>query len=254
MKQLWLSSNNITNLGYSSIAQFLRNDEINLKTLYLTNNQTLGVETAQELADALGDTKTLEYIDMPTRTGYNRDVGGIKNAVSGLRKAVCNQTSFEALCNSNHSLWSIGEHATEYISGKSSRFRVALDVNARDCSIGAKIRAKLRCYYFNGEFSIQPFVEMPAKFIPSALELASMSEELCGEKEGRLEWKTPVLARNSHLGGIYRIVRNYWNLQELFSFVSPEAKLEVTIQQQEAEIAKLKLEVELINKAAAGAS
>ena len=64
-----------------------------------------------------------------------------------------------------------------------------------------------------------------------------MSEERCaGGKEGRLEKNTPVLARNGHLDGLYRLIRHYWNLQELFSYASPEAK----IKQLEMEIARLK--------------
>ena len=83
------------------------------------------------------------------------------------------------------------------------------------------MRSKLRHFYIKGEFDIEPFINMEVKFVPSILELVTMSEVTCGEQEGRLEEGTVVLAQNGHLGGVYRIIRNYWNLQELFSYPSP---------------------------------
>ena len=76
---------------------------------------------------------------------------------------------------------------------------------------------------------MSPFAELDANLMPSLLELVTMSDESCGS--GRLDEGTIVLAQNGCLRGIYRLVRNYWNLQELFSNTSPEAK----IKQLEAE-------------------
>ena len=51
-----------------------------------------------------------------------------------------------------------------------------------------------------------------------AITSPSLSEEVSGaEKKGRLPKETAELAQNGHLGGLYRIIRRYWNLQELFS-------------------------------------
>ena len=79
-----------------------------------------------------------------------------------------------------------------------------------------------------------------------------MSDESC--ESGRLEAGTVVLAQNGCLRGIYRLVRNYWNLQlqELFSYTSPEAKIKQLEEEKQLafeENARLKEEVEQLKMA-----
>jgi len=98
---------------------------------------------------------------------------------------------------------------------------------------------------------MSPFAELDANLMPSLLELVTMSDESCGPS-GRLDEGTIVLAQNGCLRGIYRLVRNYWNLQELFSYTSPEAKikqLEAEKQLSLEENAKLKEEIEQLKMA-----
>jgi hypothetical protein len=97
---------------------------------------------------------------------------------------------------------------------------------------------------------MSPFAELDANLMPSLLELVTMSDESC--ESGRLEAGTVVLAQNGCLRGIYRLVRNYWNLQELFSYTSPEAKIKQLEEEKQLafeENARLKEEVEQLKMA-----
>ena len=112
-----------------------------------------------------------------------------------------------------------------------------MEINERqNCSVIERCRSKLRAFYFQGEFDIQPFIDMDIELMPNILELVTMSEEcLVQEKKGRLRKGAYVSARNGHLGSIYRIVRNC-HIPELISFPS----LEDQVQQLKDENAGLK--------------
>ena len=228
LQKLWLGDNRIGDPGYSSIAKFLENKLTLMNTLCLKGNNTLGRTARAEMICALANNSRVEYISLP------HQAASTSKSAKQFRSLVCNTVNFSALCHSNHRLWSFGADPTRALNDLSPSLRRCLDINSRIVPINAKIRSKLQQFYFQGEFDVlSPFINMDAKLMPSILELATMSEELCGGRRiGRFDKSTPVLAQNGHLGGIYRLVRNYWNLQELFSFTSPYVK----IQELESEI------------------
>lgn len=117
---------------------------------------------------------------------------------------------------------------------------ISLEVNRRlGYARNQKCRIKLRSFYFQGEFDVQPFISMNVVCMPNVLELVTMSEEcITEEKKGRPKKGTYVSSRNGHLGSIYHLVKNC-HLPELFSFPSPESKtnqLEVKIAMLEAQL------------------
>ncbi|KAL9189828.1 hypothetical protein ACHAXT_009503 [Thalassiosira profunda] len=242
---LWLSSNGIGSRGYKAICQFLQS-ETALQSLCLTDNDVMERGVLKILAGSIARNSALKEIDIEIEEDF-------EGAIPNFEWALCNTSCcFRALCNSNHTLWSIGDDTTDCLTECSDILLRAFEINARDATIGAKIRSKLRHFYIEGNFDVSPFLELDARLMPGALELATMSEEECAEVEGRLDGETPVLAQNAHLSGIYRMIRSYWNLHELFSFVSPEKELEevnARLRSVEEENAWMKLEIERLSAA-----
>ena len=67
---------------------------------------------------------------------------------------------------------------------------------------------------------------MAIRLVTNLLELVTMSEERTVEEiNGRLGKEAYALARNGHLGYIYRLIRNY-HLPELFSFPSRQSQMQ----------------------------
>lgn len=239
LSQLWLNCNGIKRSGYSAIAQFLQNRETKIKTLYFADNSIdMDGEVAKSLASSLANSNTIEYINIGSRHVFTGSYA-IANFIQHFERTSCNLENFKSLCESNHVLRSFGDDIDGYIANRNDTLRVVLDINARDAPVGTKIRSKFRQFYFVGEFNMDPFIDLDAKLMPSALELVTMSEENCSQNEDRLEEDTPVLARNGSFKAIYRLLRNYWNLQDLFSYTSPESR----IKQLEAENKKLRDEI-----------
>ena len=118
---------------------------------------------------------------------------------------------------------------------------MALDINERQVSVNQKHRMKIRAFYFTqADFDIKPFLDMDVELMPNVLELVTMSKEcITNEQEGRLKRDNYVSARNGHLGGIYRLIRNC-HVHELFSFPSQQAIME----QQETRISELEKRIE----------
>jgi len=240
LNELWLCSNDIDNEGYGAVTQFLQNDHSRLKTLCLMNNCEMSVEVARSLADSLSKS-SLNHISIGKGNSHHLSDTGILAAIQNFGKVVCNLEDFNSLVESNHQIRSFGTPVDAHFQGKGRHVFDALDINSREeTSFGSRIRSKLRRFYFIDDFDINPFIELDAKLMPSLLELLTMSEEYCGERrgQGRLEANTIVLAQNGSFEGIYRLIRNYFNLQELFGYTSPEKK----IKHLEMEIARLKEE------------
>lgn len=118
---------------------------------------------------------------------------------------------------------------------------MALEINERQVTVNQKHRMKIRAFYFTqADFDIKPFLDMGVELMPNVLELVTMSKEcITNEQEGRLKRDNYVSARNGHLGGIYRLIRNC-HVHELFSFPSQQAIME----QQETRISELEKRIE----------
>lgn len=125
-----------------------------------------------------------------------------------------------------------GRYATTSVIRRNRTVRMATGINARLNYGGSSakiLRHKLRDFYFQGKFDLQPFVDMDVKLMPCVLELVTRTEELVGvDQFGRGKYYEVC---SEHLDPIYRLVRNC-HLPELFSFPSLKIrKLEANTQE-----------------------
>lgn len=171
-----------------------------------------------------------------------------------VKKLICDTTSFESICQSNHNLHTIGEQ-TDYlmcggrggVEGDMSDqdyqdLRDALMINRRveDCPTHQleipsywaifnkqRLRCKLRLLYFRGEFSLDPFIDMDTELMPYLLEFVTKTEVhmYASAYKGDESKKHWFEIKSKNLDGVYRIIRNSGHIPDMFSFVSPETKI-----------------------------
>lgn len=246
--ELELNSINVSPRGCEAFAAFLRKESTTLQSLDF-GRSPLGVGCSQMLLRAIPPRSTLRHIELG-RLYQSGDEDSFASAVQTLTELICNRSTFDALCGSNHQLEHIGRDRARMM--RCHILREALEINGRQgCSPNQRCRSKLRAFYFHGEFDIQPFLRMDVALMPHVLELVTMSEEcIVDKKDGRAEKGTYVTARNGHLDGIYRLVRNC-HLPELFSFPSQEEEIERLREQNaalETTIGSLKQNIEWLNE------
>lgn len=91
----------------------------------------------------------------------------------------------------------------------------------------------MRTFYFQEQFDTRPFVDLDVSLMPRLLELVTMTT-----------------AQSQDLDAVFHMLRNCNCLPELFSHPSPEAnarQLELKVNQLEAVIAPLRLEIDELN-------
>jgi len=246
--ELEFDPSRLSQRGYESLAMFLGRESTTIQRLDFGSSLP-DVGCAQLLLRLIPSSSTLRHIEIGAL--YQRgDDDSCNRAVQILTDLICDRSSLVALVGSNHQLKHIGRDRARMM--RSSTLREALEINERrGCSVNIKCRSKLRAFYFQGEFDIQPFVNMDVVLMPNVLELVTMSEErIVEKKEGRAETGTYVTARNGHLGGIYRLVRNC-HVPELFDFPSERLQMErlrAKNEELETTIGSLKQNIEWLNE------
>mmetsp|Transcript_7545 Transcript_7545/g.17106 ORF Transcript_7545/g.17106 Transcript_7545/m.17106 type:complete len:248 (-) Transcript_7545:365-1108(-) len=161
-------------------------------------------------------------------------------AAPNVQHLVCNLSSFEALCHSNHHLNWIGFNTDTFFEQNETLLK-AFDINSRSyygASITRRLRCKLRCFFFQGEFDVQPFAVMDVNLMPNVLELVTKTE-ICVREDEDMLGSGEYHEVGSDLDGVYRLLRNC-HLPELFSFPSLETKA----RELEAKYAMLEAELE----------
>ncbi|KAL9189874.1 hypothetical protein ACHAXT_009549 [Thalassiosira profunda] len=148
-----------------------------------------------------------------------------------LKNKVCDESSFDSICRSNHHLCWLGIDGTWDVLNLDPVLKGLFHLNARakrGAPIAKIIRFKLRMSYFQREFDVQPFADINVRLFPRVLELVTRSEVVVGKKERDLgggiyyEVYTGPIIR---LANIYRIVRNC-HIPELYTFPSPKVEVE----------------------------
>lgn len=238
-----ISSTAITRSGFDSVARFLQRTHTNIEKLHVCLS-SMDMEAARMLLCSIPANTTLRIFAL-SRLGSSSVESSsnskytFESAAKILQDLVCNLSDFGSLCRSNNTLYDVGYNT--YHLKVNRILRQALEINERHgCSPNQRLRTKLRDFYFKGAFDVQPFIHMDIEYMPNVLELVTMSEEcIAEEKEGRMEEGTHVIARNGHLGSIYRLIRNC-HLPELFGYPSQESKVELL----EGDNTMLKSEVE----------
>ena len=129
-----------------------------------------------------------------------------------------------SLCQSNHQLSYAGIN-TNKMTRSNPTLKKALRINARKGgeSIVTRLRSKLRTFYFQGEFVVQPFMDIDAVLMPYVLELVTRTEVCVGGDDGVGTGKYYTVCSDK-LDSIYRLLRNC-HPPELFSFPSTISKI-----------------------------
>lgn len=94
----------------------------------------------------------------------------ILEAVPNLERLVCDKSSFEALCESNHTIGSVCRYNNVSSGQYTDLGRAMMDLspvlekalhinNCAGISEETKVRAKLMNFYFKGEFDMEPFAD-----------------------------------------------------------------------------------------------
>ena len=202
--------------GIEAISRFLSRDDTALREF---NTSYAEADHAKVLVDSISSRSKLEELFFNQyshgRDGGRRQRQGHTCTEPNFLRLICNTSSFEAMCQSNHQLFVAGTRAlSDPILGE------ALGINNRarkGVSVRNRLRSKLRKYYLKGSlFDVQPFADMDVLLMPYALELIT-KKELPVEIDYRVMRWDEVASDN--LDGIYRIVRNC-HLPELLSFPS----------------------------------
>jgi len=227
------------------IARFLGNEVIQLKVLNITNEPQRKPERFcledlkryEVLLESLRKNTRLhaihinEYICLEGCS--EDDEAAIFHRICYiLTRLVCNTSSFNDFCQSNHTLCYLRifndnpsnpsvRHYHPFLVVSITRCGVyefpqalkdAFEINAiPNISINSKIRNKLRNIYFRGDFEMLPFVEIKASLMPNVLEFVGHLD--------RMDYATST----GNLNGMYKFVRN-WNAAELFSFRTSKSR------------------------------
>eukprot|EP00956_Cyclotella_meneghiniana_P019381 scaffold33190_cov37-Cyclotella_meneghiniana.AAC.4 len=147
---------------YFAIADLIRNPRSISHTLKISGS--IEEEGYYIIADGLAGNTRLKKLSIP---GYESDAYAIA-------AALCNPTSIENICNSNHTLEEI-----EFRYGDINCFlRDCLELN-KNANKETVIQRKIFQFYFIGNFDTAPFSSMPVSVLPKVLSMIK------GRKEGR---------------------------------------------------------------------
>lgn len=239
--------------GFEAIAQFLGRDDTAIKKLSCSCNNG---EYAKLVVDSISNKSQLEDILLGRSSSnffantagsmdselwsdhsngnsdyssHDDSEGGSDDgcplypmmlAIQNLRKLICDTSSVESICQSNHQLKRIGGNMRK-ISQIDPTLGKALDINNESkngVSIARRTRMKLRSFYFKGAYDVQPFIDMDIELMPYVLELLTRTEMFVETA------RKYYVVDSDNLDGIYHLIRNC-HLPELFSFPSPHSQI-----------------------------
>lgn len=217
-------NNNLTPEGLETIARFLRSNDARIENLSVQQSHPWKQGDVFAFLESVPSTSRLKILNVGKEPKADGTAGG-RTLVGIIKNMVCGDSGFDEMCRSNHNFQNLAHHNGD-MKLTSSAVREALETNLRsDLSPNQRCRRKLRYIYFTGDFDVQKFIGMDCVLMPNVLELVTMSEGRCEKRRGWLDSGTYVMARNGHLGSIYRLVRNC-HLPELFSFPSARTRTE----------------------------
>lgn len=230
--RLSLWGNEIGSRGCAAMSNFLQRDGIMLEKLCI---DCVRVEDAKMLVDSISYRSKL--VDLHFCASGEQ----IMMVAPNLLGLVCNLSSFEAMCRSHHQLRGVGKWTRKILTSDPT-LKGAFDINARSLygtSVIQRLRSKLRTFYFQGNFDVRPFIGIDAVLLPKVLELVTRMEvcldQICLDDLGSGRY---CEAPSENIDGVYRLVRNYYHLGELFSFPSQESK----VKDLEAKVAALEVD------------
>lgn len=217
------------------LGKFLGRGDISLKQLTFGRDRTdsayiVDIDSDIMVIQSLKTNTTVENLVFPHLPWFaNTRCYPIRGLFDQLYDAVtslvCNTSSFEELCQSNHTLQKVSTISKGPNSRETKGAKEALEMNARSgFSPNKTLRYKLKSIYFRGAFCVQPFFDMKIVWVPHLLELISLPDDdydddgatRSAQNEGKIN-------RGGNLNGVYHLIR-FGNLPQLFAFASPRKK------------------------------
>jgi len=249
VKELFLARNNITVAGMSSIlnsrysttllhldmngnnfsgrpeidiiARFLGRDGIALESIVIGGGDELEsegfqVEWVEILLRSLRNNSSLRQLSIFSNI-HDYVLGSISTQlINEIINLTGNTSSFDALCNSNHTFASLNVTVDEESFEPTLHLRRLLKINnIRDISSNQRLRCKLQSFYFQEIFSVEPFLSMKVSMMPNVLELVTQPSDAQGKEVGICSKCVATL--NGNLSDTYQFIR-HWNVPLLFSF------------------------------------
>ncbi len=245
LERMGLEGNCLGRAEIDAISRFLRRDDTSLVCLGFGHTDMdvpcrFEADWVDMLVDSLRCNTSLEEFHLDADLYEQRADGNeskesvfdrVSSAISSL---VCDVSSVDALCASNHvlrdMLWPpvflTHHNSLPYV-------KHALDINAMEnLSPNQKIRRKLASIYFQDEILVRSLVSMEPVYIPHVLELPSTIERCTffvvnyaiGEEDnlnGMIQDEESdhinyAIGEEDNLNGMYQLVR-LWVVPELFS-------------------------------------
>lgn len=231
---LHVDRNEIGNDEIEILSQLFRQGGIALEELKIGRLNGFSVAWAKLLLESLQNNESMNELEIVgLKVPDHPSLELLNNAAKTL---VCDTSSFDAFCNSNHIFQ--GLVSREYMPLQTLKYAFRINTIS-DFSINDRLRCKLRSIYFHTNFDVEPFLSIKISVMPHVLGILSRSDEFIIN-----------VNEEGNLNGIYRFIRN-WNVPDLCGFPPPEikikkleaenAKLECTLNKLEAEVSRLQL-------------
>lgn len=175
--------------------------------------------------------ENLEFLYLPSFGQSSHRFPELYNQLNdAVTSLVCNTSSFEELCNSNHTLQNVRLISVLRRLGEMEAAKASLEANAwPDLSSNQTLRYKLKSIYFRGAFDVRPFLDMKAVWVPHVLEFLSSlpkGNDDNGARASPQDLSTSCQGRN--LNRVYHFIR-FWNVPQLFAFPPAKNKFHIEI-------------------------
>ncbi|KAL9189808.1 hypothetical protein ACHAXT_009483 [Thalassiosira profunda] len=200
LKKLWLASwdkslpvTSIGRRGAEALSRFLGRQETELTTIYVHCSDD---ELALMLVQSLSTNTHLEMFGGRVGSGESKLLMECKE------KLVCDGTSFESLCRSNHRINLIGWDLPDDVQSSDALLR-ALEINKQK---GSSVAQRIITKILGGEHSLESISDVEIELMPYVLALVTME----GEEKS-----------SNSISDVYRLIRNC-HMPQLFSFPSGE--------------------------------
>ncbi len=225
-------------------SHFLLREESSLNFLSLgIYDQLFREEWLEDLISILHQNSTLETLRIygdsfaPLGNGLLRSKSFHERVSDAINALICDTSSFDSICRSNHVFRSLSLSSSLSFDLHQSAEEV-MEINARPISLNQRLRCKLKKYFFQEKFDLQPFLSMKPVFMPKAIELVTRSKKWVEDPDKPRGNGRYIMSLEGSLNGIYCFIRQ-WNMPVLFTFPSTQSK----IQKLELELERVKLEL-----------
>ncbi|KAL7471498.1 hypothetical protein ACHAXS_011786 [Conticribra weissflogii] len=216
------------------VARFLRRDGNEVRYIYLEefnsqDNDSRLKEKLQMMLESIPNSSPLERLHLGVEDECSEEE---RNELATLfQQKVCNLSSFDALCQSNHQFYQLGflkfpliipggPPMTVTVTGERTPILCkALGINRASMKTIEKIRCKLFTFYFRGEFDLMPFIGTDLKAMPRILHMMGTTMKTCELIPKYSSMVHELILSGGRLDNMYRFIRD-WDVPTLFGYAS----------------------------------